>query len=162
MRTFLFIGLVFLVSCNEKIKDYPLSRFSKDSKVKIFSVEEFKQKFSCTPSLISLWVQEKSEFQETFVKYGKLEIMRSDNGDSDGFLEVKYDEKCKIELSLMPEIYFSHKDKLLVISGYSGSSSSVEIFDLNQKCEYLGIVDTTGINQLFEDWKKSQGSGCKN
>jgi hypothetical protein len=60
-------------------------------------------------------------------------------GEPDGFLEARYrGSHCQIEISLVTEVYFSHKDKILLLKEVSGGRSFLEAFDLNQSCHYLG------------------------
>jgi hypothetical protein len=161
MKSYFWILAILLISCQEKLVTHSLDRSHKDKVKSYLTIDEFKSKFSCDPSLVSQWVQEKSTIKAISVKYGKLELTRSDIGEPDGFLDVKYDVSCRIELSLMPEIYFSEKDKLLVIWGYDGSGSSAEVFDLNQKCELVGVLPDGDHRQIFETWK-SGTSNCQN
>lgn len=101
---------------------------------------EIKKKLSCYPTLISHWSNEQGFAKKLEIKYGNLGLIRTDVGEPDGTLIVslKGKEICKIELSLMPNIYYNSKDKLLLIYGYSGSNSFIELFSLDKGCKYIG------------------------
>ncbi|MGB0453521.1 MAG: hypothetical protein ACPGJV_07380 [Bacteriovoracaceae bacterium] len=158
MKVLYFYILLSIISCSTKTQVYhPLKRL--EQKV---SFVDLKKKLSCDPPLISQWVQEKSEINRILIQYGSVLLTRSDVGSPDGKLEIHFkDTLCTIELSLMPEIYFSLKDKILLIKGHSGSASSIEAFDLSNSCEYLGqsSLDETAQNEI-ERWRR-QSSDSK-
>ena len=70
-------------------------------------------------------------------------------------LEVKFkNTSCLISLSLMPEIYFSHQDKILLVQGFSGSNSQLEAFDLDNSCRYLGSASLNKAQlEIVSSWR---------
>ncbi len=74
-----------------------------------------------------------------FIK-DELKLIRTDGEEPEGILSVFFKNKliCKIELDLMPDIFYSSKDKYLLIYGFSGSQGFIELFSLGNECKYLG------------------------
>ena len=118
--------------------------FSRMEESKI-SFQYIKDKLPCYPNLISHWNNEKGFADKMEVQYGEITLVRTDIGEPDGHLFVSlYGKKiCEIELSLMPDIYYQSKNKLLIIYGYSGSSHFLELFSLEDGCDYIGWADIT-------------------
>ncbi len=158
MKILTFIFILIFVSCasSEQIT-HNLERL----KTKI-DFSNIQSKLSCDPPLVSRWIQEKSDVKKVSVIYGDLHLTRSDLGEPDGELEVKYkNSSCSISLSLMPEIYFSHQDKILLIQGYSGSNSQLEAFDLDNSCQYLGSASLNKAQlEVLAGWR-SEIDGSK-
>ena len=110
------------------------------------------QKLSCYPNLISHWNSEKGFSDKMEFKYGEIGLVRTDIGEPDGLLLVslKGENVCEIELSLMPDIYYNSKDKLLLIYGYSGSNHFLELFSLKNGCRYIGWASLNSKNDFEE------------
>ena len=118
---------------------------------------DIEKKLSCYPTLISHWNNEKGFSDKIEIKYGDLELIRTDVGRSDGVLTVslKSREACKIELSLMPNIYYNSKDRLLLIYGYSGSSGFIELFSFVNGCKYIGwsrLNSKSDFEEIENNW----------
>jgi hypothetical protein len=99
---------------------------------------------TCAPPLVSHWIQEQNFAKQFSVSYGDYEFIRTDVGEPDGKLLVKTNgnDVCEINLSLNPDIYFSAKLEVMVVSAYSGSSNWFEIYRFhNQKCELVGWTE---------------------
>lgn len=124
------------------------------SKTKI-DFSTIQSQLSCNPPLVSRWIQEKSDVKKVSVVYGDLHLNRSDIGEPDVDLEVKFkNTSCLISLSLMPEIYFSHQDKILLVQGFSGSNSQLEAFDLDNSCRYLGSASLNKAQlEIVSSWR---------
>ncbi len=113
---------------------------------------DIQQKLSCYPTLISHWNQEKGFVSEVKVESGDISLVRTDIGDPDGnlFVSIKGESVCEIELSLMPDIYYNSKDRLLLIYGYSGSNHFIELFNIVDECKYLGWASLDSKSDLEE------------
>ena len=151
MKILTFIFILIFVSCASSKKiTHKLER----SKTKI-NFSNIQSRLSCNPPLVSRWIQEKSDVKKVSVIYGDLYLTRTDIGEPDGDLEVKFkNTSCLISLSLMPEIYFSHQDKILLVQGFSGSSSQLEAFDLDNSCRYLGSASLNKAQlEIVSSWR---------
>ena len=154
-----FLLLLISSSAVAEPKDFSLAR--KESSEIPFS--EMKKYITCYPTLISHWSNEQGFVNKLEIKYGNLGLIRTDVGEPDGTLIVslKGKEICKIELSLMPNIYYNSKDKILLIYGYSGSKSFIELFSLDNECKYIGwskLITKSDIEEI-EDWyQQTDGS----
>lgn len=153
----LILIFIFVSCASSKQITHKLER----SKPKI-NFSNIQSRLSCHPPLVSRWIQEKSGVKKVSVVYGDLHLNRSDIGEPDGDLEVKFkNTSCLISLSLMPEIYFSHQDKILLVQGFSGSNSQLEAFDLENSCRYLGSASLNKTElKILAEWR-SQNDGSK-
>lgn len=123
---------------------------------KALKLADVKKIISCSPPLMSHWIEEKGFAKEFAVKYGHFEFVRFDVGDPDGKLVVKENGQpiCELNLSLNPDIYFSTNSRLMIFSAYSGSSSWFEIYKFTQgKCQLMGktIENSKAISNLIKD-----------
>lgn len=127
---------------------------------------QLKSRVTCRLTPISHWVRERGFGKEVKIEYGKYRLVRTDIGEPDGKLTIELKSKnkfkplCNIELSLVPDIYLSHKDGLLVLDGYSGSNTDLNIFDLHKGCKHLGFIDYTD-NPKLKSWLLGKSSDLK-
>ena len=157
---FLLATLPLLTSTSEaQLMKYPLNRDGKK-----LSKKEVLSKITCYPSLISRWIQEKGYAKSITVEYAKYRFKRTDIGDTGGTLSIFKSGKalCEIELDLVPEIFFSSKDQLLILAGYGGSNSHLDLFSIKNKCSFLGrlyYTSDTGNDPDIEKILHEQSSG---
>ena len=135
---------------------------------KRISFIDIKKELSCYPSLISHWNREEGFATEIKISVGNFEFLRTDVGKPDGILHIfnAGKEVCEIELSLMPDMYFNSKDRLLIISGHTGSNNFIEVFSLKEECRYLGystIDSKDDLEDISKNWyQQPDGNGkCK-
>ena len=121
---------------------------SKNSEISFSKIQKM---LSSYPTLISSWGNNE-------VIKGDLKLVRTDGEEPDGILFVFLKDKlvCKIELSLMPDIFYNSKDKYILIYGYSGSESFIELFSLRNECKYLGEAR---LNPK-KDWEVIKNNWC--
>lgn len=156
-----FLLLLISSGAVEGSKNFSLER-KQNSEIPFTEIKKY---ISCYPTLISHWSNEQGFANKLEIKYGNLGLIRTDVGEPDGNLIVslKGKEICKIELSLMPNIYYNSKDKILLIYGYSGSNSFIELFSLNNECKYIGwakLITKSDIEEIETNWYQ-QPDGSK-
>lgn len=147
----IFLLLIITLTACTQIKEPTKYDFSRMEESKI-SFQYIKDRLPCYPNLISHWNNEKGFADKMEVTYGEIELVRTDIGEPDGYLYVSLHGKkiCEIELSLMPDIYYQSKNKLLLIYGYSGSNHFIELFRLEDGCDYIGWADISSQTILDE------------
>lgn len=123
---------------------------SADQKTKSLNSKDVQTLLPCAPPLISQWVQEMGFAKEVRVHYGVYEFRRTDVGEPDGKLKVFEGKReiCSVDLSLNPKIYFSGIEKIMVVSGYSGSNNWFDFYRLkSSRCVFVGqTADDTVLN----------------
>lgn len=123
--------------------------------------KRIKDKLTCAPSLLSSKIHEKSRVNKISIEYGDIRLTRTDVGEPEGKLYVSFGEKgCSIDISLVQDIYYSNKDRTLILVESSGSSSHVEAFYIDTSCHYLGQAELSKENKNYiEEYWKTQVDG---
>jgi hypothetical protein len=121
---------------------------------------------TCAAPLVSHWVQEEGFAKEVRTLYAGFEFVRTDVGDSDGRLRVSEGTTplCDLEISLSPDVYFSARERLMIVLSYSGSGRTGTLYSLkNAKCKMLGSTsDDASYAELMRLLSESDGSRvCK-